>query len=211
MIHQYDHFFFDVDGVIISSVNYYAELFKDIAVELGADESIPLRYYHERTGVKIEAWMPYLIPYHNHDKILETFWAKNKDAEDLNRFPLINGVKDVFTEIKRQNKSLALISSKNRNSMDAMMQHYELTPFIDFSISGDEVVEFKPDPEGTNKALQFFQADPKTTLFVGDSLHDLGAAKNSGTNFVGVLTGICSEEDWKKENAHWIHSVKDLI
>ena len=65
--------------------------------------------------------------------------------------------------------------------------------------------------EGTEKALNFFEAEKSKTVFIGDTLHDYGAAQNTGIHFIGVLTGVCTEKNWKDEQITFVQSVENLI
>ena len=94
--------------------------------------------------------------------------------------------------------------------MDSVIKHYKLDSIIDFSISGDEVKNFKPDPEGIIKTLKYFNAKSDEAIFVGDSLHDLGAARNANVRFIGVLSGICTESDWELEKVSYVPSIKEI-
>ena len=211
MINNYSHFFFDIDGVVISSTDFYAKLFKEIAEELGADKSIDLNFYRQRVGVKVETWIPYLLPEKNHPLFRPLFEERISEDTLIDNFSIIDGTEELLKLLKEQNKNIAFVSSKRRGGIEAMLDAYNWHQFVDYSVAGNEVEHFKPHPEGTIRALDFFQAKPEETLFIGDSLHDLGAAREAKTDFLGVLTGICTEEDWKRENALYKNSVKDLI
>lgn len=210
MISNYKYILLDVDGVILSSINYYLNLFRDIAETLGASKTIPDAYYKKNIGVKFMTWMTDIVPEVNHDKIRDLFFVKNRDSAETGHFPLIDGSIETLQKIKENNQFACFISSKARASLNSVIDYYHLGTTLDFSISGDEVKNFKPDPEGIYKALKYFDAEPDEAVFIGDSLHDSGAAKNAHVNFIGVLSGICSESDWEDEKVSYVQSVKDI-
>jgi phosphoglycolate phosphatase len=186
------------------------DLFRDIAESLGASKSIPDEYYKKNIGVKITTWMIDIVPEENHHKIRDVFFSKNRDTAENHQFPIIEGTKETLSRIKGNNQKSCFISSKARASMDLAIKYYDLESILDFSISGDEVKNFKPDPEGIVKALKYFNAKPEEAIFVGDSLHDLGAARNANVRFVGVLSGICTKTDWEREKVPYVPSVKEI-
>jgi phosphoglycolate phosphatase-like HAD superfamily hydrolase len=210
MISGYKYVLFDVDGVILSSIDYYLGLFRDIAETLGASEDIPDEFYKRHIGVKIMTWMVQIIPAQNHDRIKGCFFEKNTDSSEHHQFPLIEGTKETLLRIKRNNQNSCFISSKTRASLDVMIRCNHLASLLDYSISGDEVKNFKPDPEGIIRSLEHFNGGPGEAVFIGDSLHDLGAARNGNVAFVEVLSGICSKTDWQREEVPYVSSVKDL-
>ena len=210
MISKYKYILLDVDGVVLSSINYYQDLFRNIAESLGASKSVPNAFYKKNIGVKIMTWMTHIVPEENQHKIKELFIAKNRDTSENHRFPIIEGTKETLLKIKENNQKPCFISSKTRESMDSVIKYYNLDPIIDFSISGDEVKNFKPDPEGIIKTLKYFNAKSDEAIFIGDSLHDLGAARNANVKFLGVLSGICTKSDWEFEKVSYVPSIKEI-
>ena len=210
MIANYKYILLDVDGVVLSSINYYMDLFRDIAESLGASKNIANEFYKKNIGVKLNTWMINIVPEENHQKIKDLFFAKHRDTAENHQFPIIEGTKETLLKIKENNQKSCLISSKTRASMNSLIKDYNLESILDFSISGDEVKNFKPDPEGIVKTLKYFNAKPDEAIFVGDSLHDLGAARNASVRFIGVLSGICTKTDWELEKVPYVPSVKEV-
>jgi beta-phosphoglucomutase-like phosphatase (HAD superfamily) len=66
MISKYKYILLDVDGVVLSSINYYLDLFRNVAESLGASKSIPNAFYKKNIGVKIITWMTNIVPEENH-------------------------------------------------------------------------------------------------------------------------------------------------
>ena len=165
MISKYKYILLDVDGVVLSSINYYLDLFRNVAESLGASKSIPNAFYKKNIGVKIITWMTNIVPEENHNKIKELFIAKNRDTVENYQFPIIEGTKETLLKIKENNQKPCFISSKTRESMDSVIKYYKLDSIIDFSISGDEVKNFKPDPEGIFSLMERFQVKAQTATF----------------------------------------------
>jgi phosphoglycolate phosphatase-like HAD superfamily hydrolase len=211
MISNYKYILLDVDGVVLSSINYYMDLFRDIAESLGAPKSIPNEFYRKHIGVKIITWLVKIVPAENHHKIRDLFFEKNKNTTENHQFPIIEGTKETLLKIKENNQKSCFISTKTRKSMNLMIKYNNLESLLDFSISGDEVKNFKPDPEGIIKSLKYFNAKPTEAILVGDSLHDLGAARNANVRFIGVLSGICTNTDWELEKVPYVPSVKEVF
>lgn len=210
MISNYKYILLDIDGVVLSSINYYTDLFREIAESLGAPKNIPNEFYKKNIGVKIITWMVKIVPAENHHKIRDVFFEKNRDTTENHKFPIIEGTKETLLKIKENDQKSCFISTKTRVSMNSMIKYNNLEPILDFSISGDEVKNFKPDPEGIVKSLKYFNAKPDEAIFIGDSLHDLGAARNANVRFLGVLSGIGTKTDWELEKVSYVPSVKEV-
>lgn len=96
-------------------------------------------------------WMVKMVPAENHHKIKDFFFEKNKDTTENHQFPIIEGTKETLSKIKENNQKSCFVSTKTRESMNLMIKYNNLESILDFSISGDEVENFKPDPEGILK------------------------------------------------------------
>jgi len=211
MISDYTYILLDVDGVVLASVDYYTELLRDVAEALGASKTISDEFYKKHMGVKLMTWIPDIIPSENHPKLRKVFLEKNKDTAVNHSIPMIQGAKEALIKIKENNQKTCFVTTKYREAMDVMIEKYHLESLFDFSIAGDEVENFKPDPEGIHKVLNHFNAKPDEAVFIGDSLHDLGAARNANISFIGVLSGICDESDWKREHVPYVPTLKEIM
>ena len=87
MFSNYKYVLLDVDGVVLSSINYYMELFRDIAESLGAAQNIPNEFYRKNIGIKITTWMVKIVPEENHYRIRELFFEKIRDTMKMTNFP----------------------------------------------------------------------------------------------------------------------------
>ena len=211
MINNYEFVFFDLDGVLLSSTKYYAILTKRVAEELGAPVDIPYIDYHKMVGAPISEALFKIVPEHNRDKIKDLFRKYNKDRVDPSYITVIEGAEELLIYLKNKSKKTAIISTKNREALNLALNTLNWQKYFDYSVAGCEVVNYKPDPEGLNKTLSYFGISEDKPIFIGDSVHDLNAARNADIDFLGVLTGVNDEEDWKKENAQYIESVKKLM
>ncbi|WP_251081456.1 HAD family hydrolase, partial [Frankia sp. Mgl5] len=81
---------------------------------------------------------------------------------------------------------LGIVTGKGSNSAEISIAQLQLAPFFPVVITGDDVAEPKPHPEGILLAMKLLQAEPQTTLYVGDSDSDIKAAKAAGVTSVGV-------------------------
>ena len=211
MIQKYSHIFFDIDGVLISSIKYYAEVFKRVAEELGAEKGIPFHEYCKMLGVPAATALEAYVARENRGKIQELFDFYNQEALDISHFPVVDGAEHTLRHVKKNNKKIALVSTKSRAGVDFLLKSLAWETLVDYSVSGDCVANLKPHPEPLIKALEYFQVDSKNALFIGDSFHDLHSARAAGVDFFGVLSGVCEEVDWKREGVEYFESVKVLF
>ncbi len=92
-----------------------------------------------------------------------------------------------------------------------MMERSGLAPYIDLTISNEDVINSKPDPEMYNKAMKYFGLLPKECLILEDNENGILAAKASGgnllvindvheTNYANILAAISAAEQSNARN-----------
>ena len=78
-------------------------------------------------------------------------------------------------------------------------------------ISGDEVKEHKPSPEGIELFINKFKIPKDKVLMIGDAPSDIKAARAAGVKVASVLWDSYSKEQVLKLNSDYIfHSVSEL-
>lgn len=58
----------------------------------------------------------------------------------------------------------------------------------------------KPSPKAMIDFAGLLGVRPQEILYVGDNVTDWQSARDAGADFVGVLTGSCTAEDWARED-----------
>ena len=69
----------------------------------------------------------------------------------------------------------------------------------------------KPDPDHVLKLLQRMKADPSLTIFVGDSIHDVKAAKGAGVVVAAVTWGYSEDSVSGLGADHILEQFSDLL
>ena len=101
----------------------------------------------------------------------------------------------VLTQLKEQGAKLAIISTKYRYRIQAVIDKYFPKDFIDVIIGGEDVKRPKPHPQGVKAALKKLKAQKATALYVGDSTVDAETAWKAGVDFCGVLNGLTTYQE----------------
>jgi pyrophosphatase PpaX len=113
-------------------------------------------------------------------------WEAGKNREvpypnDLLKTP--KGVKDVLGELK-QNYSLALVTSRIKESIYGVPQMAELEEFFSVAISAYDTKVHKPHPEPLLLAAEKLQVKPEESVYIGDVENDIKAAKAAGMKMI---------------------------
>jgi pyrophosphatase PpaX len=99
------------------------------------------------------------------------------------------GVVDAIREIKASGIQTGLVTSKNRQGALRGLTLVGLEALMDVLVCADEVTNHKPHPEPVEKAVALLGADPATTVYVGDSIHDMHSGRAAGVKTAAALWG----------------------
>lgn len=132
--------------------------------------------------------------------------AMERQRQETILFP---GTAELLRGLKAKGVMCGIVSSKRSDTIEIIMDRYQLGDTLTLVIGGTDVKKAKPDPEGLLWAMDKLNIPPEELLFCGDTILDAGAAKNAGCDFAAVLNGITPAEDF----ADWphVHIAPDLF
>ncbi|OXJ31603.1 HAD family hydrolase [Burkholderia sp. HI2714] len=107
-------------------------------------------------------------------------------------------VPSLLTGLRAQGLAVAIVSSKFRYRIEAILERNGLQPLVDVLIGGEDVQRHKPDPEGLVLALARLGVSARSAIYVGDHAVDAQAAERAGVAFVGAVSGMTSFDGWAR-------------
>ena len=116
------------------------------------------------------------------------------------------GARELIRNLHIAGVPMALVSASPRALVDAALSHVKPIPFK-ATISSDDVVNTKPDPEGYLKAAQMLDVDIRNSLILEDSATGVAAARASGARVIAVPHLVEIEADHQTKV---INSLEDL-
>ena len=108
-----------------------------------------------------------------------------RHADDISLF---DGVLPMLAELKQRAHWLSVATGKSRAGLNVALQAVALQGLFDGSRTADETAG-KPSPLMLHELMSEFGVDPRRTLMIGDTTHDLQMALNAGCPSVGVSYG----------------------
>lgn len=127
------------------------------------------------------------------------------EMEAIKRGKVISGVPEILGKLAAIFK-IAVVTRNSRYVSKIALKKLGIEDAI--LVSRDDVEHMKPDPEGINKALTTLNLSKKQAIFVGDSYHDVEAARAAG-----VKVAIVSNPNlhYRPEGAdYYLDSLSDL-
>lgn len=144
-----------------------------------------------------------------YDSARKDYYKYYKDNHSIAQ--LYDGIKSLIIEIKNADVLLSIFTGKGRTSALITLDEFELTNYFDLIVSGDDVENHKPSPEGIIKFLEMFKLNPKEVLMIGDAPSDIIAANDCGVEIASVVWDSYAEEEVRKLNPkNLFHSVSEL-
>ena len=195
---------FDADGVIINSFMAAFKRHCEIATELGLTPP-SLQIFRQHFG---KEWKQDFLnalamelnwPAGGVDKFIEEYI---KDYHNFN-YPPMPKAKEVLTALSQQGIKLAIISNRQRATLNLRFNRAGIDQNLFFQILTPENVKFrKPDPRVFDSLLRELKQKniaPTEVVYVGDTVkYDLAAAKNHTPplHFIGITSGAATTEEF---------------
>jgi pyrophosphatase PpaX len=143
------------------------------------------------------------------EALLETYRLHNDEHHEalIEEFP---GVEEALSRLRSAGIELAVVTSKRRRSVEMAIETFPaLGKIVDHFVTMEETTEHKPHPAPLLKGLELLGGVPvEEAAYVGDSPHDVAAARAAGVMCVAVSWGAFSEAELRVAGPD--HLVPDL-
>lgn len=182
---------FDMDGVLIDAKDWHYEALNKALGLFGYNIS---RYDHLVTydGLPTRRKLEMLTLERGLPKGLHRFINEMKQIYTMEM--IYSRCKPVFfheyavSKLKAKGYRLVVASNSVRATVDLMMEKSNLRPYLDFTLSSEDVSRAKPDPEIYNKAVAMLGLKAGECLVVEDNQNGIRAALAAGTHLMHVNT-----------------------
>ncbi len=143
------------------------------------------------------------------DRLLETYRLHNEEHHEalIRKFP---DVEKPLARLHRAGVGIAIVTSKRRSSVEMAIETFpELGEVSDHFVTMEDTEEHKPNPAPLLKGLELLGDVPiSEAAYIGDSPHDVEAARAAGVTSVAVSWGAFSEEALRAADPDYL--VEDL-
>jgi pyrophosphatase PpaX len=202
---------FDLDGTLIDSIRLILDSYhhtlaahgipartdEDWLRGVGTPLSVQFAEWHDDLG-KLEAMIATYREYNlaHHDRMVTVY----------------PGVPGAVGAIRAAGRRTGLVTSKNRQGALRGLTLVKLEAMMDVLVCADEVTNPKPHPEPVEKAVALLGADPRTTVYVGDSIHDMVSGRAAGVRTAAALWGPFGRSHLEQATPdYWLESPADLL
>lgn len=198
---------FDIDGTILNTHEYIYQAFQHSLSK--HDKSLAREELQFIMGKPLEECYRILTSLENVTDLMQTHKQFQLDNPHL-AVPFDNTISTLET-IHGHGIQIAAVTNRARKSVLETLERSALMPYFDQVVAVEDVVNPKPEPEGIQKILTYFEVDPAHAMMVGDSDVDVIAGKNAGVKTVGVTYGFHREKIKEVEPDFVIEDIKEII
>ena len=202
---------FDLDGTLIDSIRLIIDSYHHTL----ATHGIPPRTDAEwlaGIGTPLSAqFAAWAADETRMAQLIATYREYNLAQHD-SRVRAYPGVVEVIGQLRTSGIITGLVTSKNRHGALRGLGVCGLDGTMDVLVCSDEVDNPKPHPEPVLKALAHLDADPATTVYVGDSLHDMRSGRAAGVRTAAALWGPFDQPHLAPATPdYWLERPEDLL
>jgi HAD superfamily hydrolase (TIGR01509 family) len=206
-MNEYKGIIFDIDGTLTSTNNLIFASFNFIANKyLGktlSDEEI-VKLFGPTEDVILKEFCG-----DNYEKAREEyykFYSDNHFMADI--YP---GMREILNELKSRGVLLSIFTGKGREATTITLKKLGIYDYFDLIITGDEVKEHKPSPEGIQIFLKKYNLNKNEVIMIGDSPSDIKAAHSAGIKVVSVLWDSLAKHHVLKMDSDYVFYTVDEL
>ena len=182
---------FDLDGVLLDSKEIHFNALNLALDEVGSHYII-LRHEQDTVyeGLTTNAKLQILTETKGLPKELHKDVWQRKQEYSAVLFESISPDEDLvslFKFIKSRGIKIAVASNSIRQTLNTCLAALGVQPYVDYSLSNEDVALPKPDPQIYNKCMEHFDSLPDETVIFEDSEIGLRAASASGARVEKVV------------------------
>lgn len=183
---------FDLDGTLIDTVELILTSFRH-ATRVVLGESLPDEVMMAGVGIPLRKQMAEFSAEHA-DELLRVYREHNAVHHDgmVKEYP---GTEAVLTELHGRGIPMGVVTSKGTPMTVRGLRLFDLERFFGVVVTADDVPLHKPDPYPLRHAAELLGVDIERCAYVGDSPHDMEAAKAAGAVSIAALWGAFAAEE----------------
>jgi pyrophosphatase PpaX len=134
------------------------------------------------------------------------YWLAHHD-DRTRAFP---GALEVVRALREAGHPIGIVTAKIEQGALRSLAHTGLLPYVTGVVGADSCENAKPHPEPVLLALSRVGRPPTEALLLGDSPHDLAAARAAGAIAVAASWGACPREVLAPHADHVLADVREL-
>ena len=188
-----DAVLFDLDGVIIKSMEQHLEAWQYAFAEFGAHITAADFYELEGRGVRVVSELlaeKFKIPLTQAPEIMR---KKNAYYDKIARIEYYEGLFPLLQDLKAHNKKMAIITGSIRKRV-RKLTNGRLNGFFSAFVTSEDVEHTKPFPEPFLRGADLLKVEPQNCIVIENAPLGIEAAKRAGMTVFAVASTVPVEK-----------------
>lgn len=173
---------FDFDGTLVDTTQLVVDSFRHTLNGYFGREVRPEEVY-PCFGMPLREAMACLVPPDRVDEFVQVYRQYNSDNFEA-KITLCPGVHAALRRLQAAGVKMGIVTSRMRNTTWRGIRLFNLAPYFGSVVTMEDVESHKPGPVPVQKALADLGLKPAQAIMLGDSPHDVEAARAAGV--IGV-------------------------
>jgi len=191
---RFELLIFDWDGTLMDSAGVIVDSIQRACQDLGLE--VPSeRASRQIIGLGLAQALQTLLPdlpADHYPQLVEAY-RRHYLGRDQD-IPLFEGVEAGILDLRRRGYQLAVATGKSRLGLSRALEASGLGSWFSATRTADQT-HSKPHPAMVLELVEELGADPRRTLVIGDTSHDLQMAASASVASLGVTYGAHEAED----------------
>lgn len=179
---------FDLDGTLLDSEGLHYGAFKQAMQEYGYDfDAIAKNMHYQGSFKKLFKDIGHELAFD--EAKFDTIYARKVEltlAAAGTESDKVEGIISFLELLLEKSIPLAVVTNSERAYADYVLQAHDLLPYFQHVITGNDVAEPKPSPEGYLQAAGLFNIDPADILVFENSDAGIAAGKAAGMKVIAI-------------------------
>jgi len=185
---------FDMDGVLVDSMSYHMQSWKQLLENKGIYITEQFIYEHEGAmGVDIiqNLFQKTGLPV-DEEQIMEIYDQQNRIFREdyLDKVRLYPETLTLIDGFQERGLRLGLVTSSRMNLVEQIWEDHHCLNRFDTIVTADDVTRFKPNPDPYLKALEKLNQEPEGCLVVENAPAGIQSAKAAGLTCYAVASTL---------------------
>jgi HAD superfamily hydrolase (TIGR01509 family) len=189
---------FDMDGVLVDTEPLHRDAFFQHFAELGI--TLTDEKYATFLGSSTRNMYQQFKQEFDLTEDVETLMSRKREFfgkafDESTDLELLPGARELVLDLHRAGMPLQLASSASKETIHRVFKRFELYPYFDNLVSGEDFPQSKPNPALFLHAAKLAGKPPHECLIIEDSANGVTAAKAAGMYCIGFSSPHSSGQD----------------
>lgn len=183
--------FFDLDGTLLDTAPDLFSAIIHVLTKYGFP-LIPYEYFRPSVELGSRGMIDYAFKISHEDpryqNIVNDFLEYYR-SNIADKTVFFEGMENFLSFLEKRHIPWGIVTNKPKWLTDPLIQHFSLKKRCKAIVCGDTLATRKPDPAPLRYACELAGVDPSASIYIGDTLSDMVAAKAANMQAIAVSFG----------------------